>query len=629
MSTDKPVPAPAPLTAFDSACESAIQSQSGLPLEKGEIWIDDVLPAGRGQRARAYCNSITNFAMQAFWLDEQVDVANDALQEVCRLFLDDPPAMHESHSFHWSGSILGRLWEFFGPDGSRSSAISQETQDLMLEMMWVWASRVSPILNPDPTHIWRVPNTENHHAMGAVTAWTLSKFLRRDKRYADRVYDDGRSAAEHYAAWADYFKAYFLSRAEKGQYIEIACATYNGPTIQMWYNLFDFSEDPELGRLAGAFLDLFWMSWAEDQIDGVRGGAKTRIYQRNSRHRDEGGGAKMASLCFGDRETGRLSNGEWVVVTSGYRPPEMAFALADDVDKRGEYEVTQRYMGLWEPGWERRVEYPVLPFGIVGLREDFGGLLRYSYNTPDFSIGTFMLEPRPREEWSGSASQNRWQGVIFRGHPDARIVPECRSTDRDENPRSDTYNQHWSVQKLGTLITQKLSSEFSRFTDKSRVWISGSGLSEPIVKDEWVFVESGGAYAAIRVVDGGFVWDDPEGDDVGCWMRCNDSLSPIIIEVDRRTNHDNIDAFSARVTSRTMCFEDRVLTYEGLSGHRFKLYADYSRLPEVDDQQVNLAPHKVCDSPFIQSTWGSGIVDLTYADESRRLDFRAGDRRAS
>jgi hypothetical protein len=604
---------------FEARCTAYIQAETGKILQKAAIPVDS---EGRGRRSRQYASGITNFAMQAFCLNEQLDLANDALQELCRLYLSDSNDLHEAHSFHWCGATYGRLWEFFGPEGSRAAnRMSAETQALMLEMMWAWAETVSSTLDPDPEHIWRVPNTENHHAMGAVTAWSLSKFLSRDRAYRDRVYNDDRTPAEHYAGWTAYFKTYFRSRAGKGQCIEIASNVYNGPTIQMWYNLFDFVEDPELRRLAGAFLDLYWASWAEDQIDGIRGGGQTRVYQRHSRVRPSGGLAKMASLYFGSRNGDRLSNGEWTVVTSNYCPPELVFHLALDIEGRGEYEATQRNMGLWEPGWERVSVYPVLPFGVVGLREDYGGILRYSYNTPDYIVGTLMVEALPLEEWSGAATQNRWQGVIFSGHPDARIVPECRTNDLTSNPRSDTYNQHWSVQKRSALVTQRLGSEYSREAVESRIWISGAGLSEPVEDSGWVFVQSVGAYAAIRVVDGGYVWEGTAKSPAGKWLRCRDNLSPIVIDVGRKSDFADLEDFVERIHANLLTYANNELNYTGLDGNALTLYADFSRIPRIDGLPVDYAPRRVYDSPHIQSDWDSGFVDLTYAGQSCRLDF--------
>lgn len=47
--------------------------------------------------------------------------------------------------------------------------------------------------------------------------------------------------------------------------------------------------------------------------------------------------------------------------------------------------------------------------------------------------------------------QNRWQGVIFAGDPNARTFPQCVGLRNGK-----TYNPQWSVQNKGTLIVQKL-----------------------------------------------------------------------------------------------------------------------------------------------------------------------------
>jgi hypothetical protein len=603
---------------FPAFCEQVIESQRGLPFLRAEIVSDW---KGRGNMCRGFTNSVTNFAMQAFWLDEQLEEANQALRDLCDYYLTHPGDLHESRSFHWAGATLSRLWCFFGPGGSRATdRIDALTQSRMLEMFWTWSSVVSPILDPDASHIWRVPNTENHHAMGAVTAWALSKFLSESTDYADRTYTDGRSAREHQVAWEGFLKTYFRSRAGKGQCIEIACATYNGPTLHMWYSLVDFAEDPVLRRLARMFLDLFWMSWAEDQIDGVRGGGKTRVYQRDSRKHNTGGLTKMAELYFGKQDEDRLSIGQWVVATSRYRLPDIVYRLALDTEGRGSYEVSQRCMGLWEEGWVREISLPVLPFGVAGLRDDFGGILRYSYCTPEFVIGTLMTEALPHDRWSRSATQNRWQGVVFRGHPDARIVPECRSVSR-EDARSDTYNQHWSVQKEGALIVQKLDDRFSEYADESRVWFSRSGLSEPTEQDGWVLVESDGAYAGVRVVYGGFAWDDPEGYQQGRWLRCLDSVSPIVIEVGLKRDYADLGTFGVKLAERQCEMAGDVLTYESLAGHRLTLHAGYASVPEIDGDPVDYAPERVYDSPHIRSDWDSGLVRLQYGSDRVDLDF--------
>jgi hypothetical protein len=114
-------------------------------------------------------------------------------------------------------------------------------------------------------------------------------------------------------------------------------------------------------------------------------------------------------------------------------------------------------------------------------------------------MGTPMTEARPLEDWAAISSQNRWQGVIFAGEHDARIVPIVRPKDNRV-----AMNAQWSVQSKGSLITQKLKHHEGGA--EMIVWMSKEGLSAPVEENGMVFVEAEGAYAAIRVATGGFKW---------------------------------------------------------------------------------------------------------------------------
>lgn len=609
---------------FEDRWGLLVAAQKGKPFEPAAIDYDW---NNRGNFTRKYANSVTLFAMQAFHLVEHMDEANDALQKLCQHYLDHPTDLYEAHSFHWSGALYNRLWAFFGEEGSVAAGrIGEDTQALMLEMMWAWSRKASVDLDPstDSDGMWRFPNSENHHAMGIVTTLGFCGVLKSHANYAARAFEDGRNASEHYSAWTAYLKAYFRARAGKGQSVEIASKSYNAHTIQMWYNVFDFAADAVLRRMSGDFIDLYWATWAEEQIDGIRGGGKNRIYQGPGSRTAAGGGVvDMAALYLGDRVDGKINAMDWVVATSGYRMPLEVMRLALDVEARGEYEVVQRCMGLAERGWERTPLPPVVPFGFSGLRSDFGGFLRYSYCTPDFVMGTLMSEARPYTDWSPGAAQNRWQGVIFRGHTDAAIVPECLAVDTHLNLQNhaNTVNQHWSVQAKGTLITQKLACpELSKQTGDSRVWISSQGLTEPVEKDGWVFVESDGAFAGVRVARGGYAWDAEEPGK-GRWLRCEDDLSPIVIEVGRKVNYASAEAFGDAVAKTVLTMRGDVLEYESVGGDWFVFHVDYSAVPKINDTDVDYAPGKVYDSPYVKSDWDSGVVKITYDGNVRVLDF--------
>ena len=129
MSIDIDTQVRAQSDGFPEFCERVIESQRGLSSVRAEIVPDW---KGRGNMCRGYTNSVTNFAMQAFWLDEQVAEANQALRSLCDHYLTHQDDLHESHSFHWAGATFSRLWCFFGPGGSRATdRIDAQTQSRM------------------------------------------------------------------------------------------------------------------------------------------------------------------------------------------------------------------------------------------------------------------------------------------------------------------------------------------------------------------------------------------------------------------------------------------------------------------------------------------------------------------
>lgn len=85
-------------------------------------------------------------------MGEQRDTAEVALQELCHHYLSCPHDLRESHSFHWSGVVFGRLWAFFGPpmsstmtmtpdegcDPVQASSYSKEEKGIAPSVLFLW-----------------------------------------------------------------------------------------------------------------------------------------------------------------------------------------------------------------------------------------------------------------------------------------------------------------------------------------------------------------------------------------------------------------------------------------------------------------------------------------------------------
>jgi hypothetical protein len=172
---------------------------------------------------------------------------------------------------------------------------------------------------------------------------------------------------------------------------------------------------------------------------------------------------------------------------------------------------------------------------------------------------------------------------------------------------------------MGTLISQKL--KYSKETGRVRVWFAADDLSEPTEEKNWVFSESSGAYAAVCVVRGGSHWEDSNSRAKGKWLYCDDEYSPVILEVDQKSNYKSFKAFRAKVLGNPLSLAGEVLHYTGIYGDAFTFFADYSKAPTINGVRVNYAPAKVYDSPFLKAEWNSGVVHIQKGAKLLVLNF--------
>ncbi len=613
--TSAPRHSDAQLTAiregFTARAAAIFASEKGQPLHRAEKRAP--LSPGRAGFVRAYSFSLVEFAARCLWLNELTADANAALQENADFYLAHPREIFDKDNFHWHSESLLRLVELFGSTGTRRvGALTAATEKKILESVWLYCRRRAGAAKTHEhlaeaddavSHTWYVKESENHHVQSFTTLWHFAQLARHRADFRDRRYDDGRTAAEHCADWNRYAKFYLLERARKGLFIEMMSPAYNATLLKGVFNFHDFAEDPELRRRAGLFLDLYFAYWGQEQIDGVAGGGKSRIYS-DVAPRPLG----LGHLFFGVGPAPALQSELITALTTTWRPSLVVVDLVCDRPGRGTYEVIQRPLGLAADS----AHYAPPDYH---LRTDYGGIVRYSYCTPEFILGTVLSEARPETDWTMISSQNRRQGALFAGDPLAVISPQCEAT-RDHR----AYNMQWSVQRRGTLITQKLKT--AKGTGAARIWFSGAGLTAPTEERGWVFTASAGAYAAVKVVRGGTRWEAVTAPVPGRWLYCEDEYSPVILEVAPQHRYASPAAFRAAVTAaRLDAAPGKPLRLRGLDGDTFTFFPDYSAPPRINDIPVDYAPARAFDSPFLQADWNSGRVHVRHRTRQLTLDF--------
>ncbi|HCK11398.1 MAG: hypothetical protein CME21_20935 [Gemmatimonadetes bacterium] len=605
------------VAAFDKRVGAYFRAESGSPLLRARK--RPPLDPGRGNYVRAYSYSLVGFAARCLYLGEMLDEANAALAENAQHYIDNPLDILDRDSFHWHAETVLRLIEMYGSNGTKHPGrLTSKTESLALQPIWEYVRKVSTLekAEHEESETWHIYLSENHHAMMFTLCWHFAKLAKDRYEYQDLRYEDGATAEEHYRAWSEYFVTYCRERARKSPCIEMMSDGYNSTLIKGFYNFFDFG-DARVRRSAGLFLDLYFAYWAQEQIGGVQGGGRSRIYFHNAfRHNPNHGNAPLAWLYFGIGDQPEVYGHDVNAALSEYRPPGVIADIARDVDGRGRYIVRQRPQGLGKTGIPTKNAHTAVP---TRMRTDGGGIIRYSYCEPAFILGTPMTEARPIEDWAAISIQNRWQGVIFSGEDDARIVPIVRPVDHRV-----TMNAQRSMQSQGCLITQKI--KYSKGAAEMIVWLSKEGLTVPSEEDGVVFVEAEGAYAAVRVVTGGYTWmggrfESDRNIREGLTLIANEEFAPVILEVMSKSYVASYEAFKDKVKASEANLDGDLLTYESIYGDKMTFNTSGGAPPTINGEPIDYSPKMVFESPFLNAEWNNGVVTVSKGKRKKVLDF--------
>ncbi|MFI4910153.1 MAG: hypothetical protein ACIAQZ_00655 [Sedimentisphaeraceae bacterium JB056] len=546
-----------------------------------------------------------NFALAALYQNTRLDDANQAVADAYALYSES------TQDFEWTGNHLTRIYEFFAADSLYwPGRLTADSEAKICELLYNWARANSKIVDTEieQSRTWFIYGSENIDSQNDATCWGAARILSRTAPYNTMSYDDGFTISEHYAAWKAYYKEYFRERGRAGGVVEVS-SSYNSYTMMGWYNIYDFETDLELKDLAGKTLDLYWADWAQEQLEGVRGGGKTRFYPNNATTAS-GDSIYSSSWFYVEKgSAGSKHPNQMMLATSGYRMPLVVMDMALDTQGRGAYEAVTRKLGL-----ELNPRPDGLDDSIYTFDPENGGLSKYTFCTPDYIMGSLFMNKRPREDWTTVSHQNRWVGVIFSGHADARIYPDCRGT---VAPAYSTHNATWSVQSKGTMITQKLST--SAYTDDMTVFFSSTATGLYRYEDSgWVFADVQNCYAAVKPAFGGYYWESENR------MILREEYSPVVLEVALKTDYADLAAFKVDVKDNFFSYNDVTgeFVYEAIQSRgTLKFYAQSDDIPTINDEPINPQPASVYQSPFINSQWRSGVVDITKDERVLTLDF--------
>jgi hypothetical protein len=597
----------------------------------------------------------------------------------------------------WETPYYIRLYYTFSSRaGKYPGRLKPETEALLLETLWD-RTVVKNDISWTRDSTWDMVGSENHDLQAKACNFISSRIFMNEPGYRDRVYpnhgygqgnyyghggyygpgvkhldrhgggraknSDGKAyrAADHYAAWRDFFKEYVQERSKRGFFLENGSPGYFKMTMSFIDLAHHYSGDEELERYIDNFVSLVWAEWAQTSISGRRGGPRTRYRYALSGDSERGTG-DLASFMVGGPGNGQMF-WQWGLLND-YELPPIVWGMMLDRKALGAFTYTARGIGE---------EKPIMPRPLGAERSTLldvdSRFVKQTYVTPDYTLGTQMDHPLAIHSHLSIA--DRWHGMTVSRAEDAMVVPVALPKEKSINnqaPKEYELNlMLQTVQNENVLVAQQyrrwtaLHPEWfpadHRVYDRDvGVWV-GKDWEERIERDGWVFLRSGDVFSAVRPV----TWDEPyerslkstgTGNQVffnkpfdeptvrvcakcytwnaaGSIMQLQDNYSAIIIEASSQARHASFQAFMSDVLDnpialyKTVVPGFHVLTYTGTGKDAKEIVFNLGapEIPTVGGKYLNYEHPWTFDSPYLRSPYKSGVVTLRYRDEERVFDF--------
>lgn len=541
----------------------------------------------------------------------------------------------------------------FAMDGSENHDLDSKVASLLASKIFMehpeWAEKVLPNIGKGSGSGYWFHQDGDKHVYGPEG---LANWAEGDtKRYTSR---------DHYHAWVEYFHRFIKDRAKSGFFLEKASGHYMTYTMGYLFDMYTWCGDDKLKQATRSLLDVIWVEWAIDQIHGVRGGSKNR-YKHQTYPTPRGlrdSFSEIGQFFFGG--SGNAQHNYFSTMLSDYEMPEVVWRLAFDRKELGNFAYASRQLGespadyVGVPGWERTI-----------VNNPISRLIRYSWITPDYILGTQMDHPGATH--NHLSANGRFQGLIFAEPRGAAVYVKGIEDEKEfASPARDyPYNNTMvrSVQEEQVAIFQGAR----RILRQSPAWfpneayeleamVVGFAKAQHIEEENgWIFVQNGEGFLAVRVVDGlqvpmkstgnaanrgtvdyplesehvdlvetPYVWNQTRDK-----IKFNDTWSPVIFEAGRLDDFGSIAEFKKYILSNKVTLLKTVVPgfyrlryeYGANNEKRIDFNAANLQIPRVNGHPVEYSPSWLFYSPYLNSEYQSGVISYGVPDtvETKRF----------
>jgi hypothetical protein len=387
--------------------------------------------------------------------------------------------------------------------------------------------------------------------------------------------------------------------------------------------LYAYAEDPEMKLRAQMMLDYIIADFAAESLNGMYGGAHSRVYESEAVEPWLGSNTRFAWLLFGLGPF--VPSGESLqLALSGYRPPEILHRIALD---RAEPYVHREL---------KRTRHRIRNSDVRNAP-----VYKYTKMRPEYALGSSqggLLQPIQQKTWHllwAVDDVREARNTLFALHPYS-------------SPREGTmyFAEHWH------MVTELIVRSKREF-DSPTKWTGGSpyeqvfqyedvvialydipeGTRFPHVTgffsrdlstidvDEsgWIFARGGDALIAYFPL-APYEWVHEEGGDRR--LHSPHLRNGAVVQVAPASAHVDFDSFKQAVRAtqiETSTAEGPRVLFRSLDGDL--LEAAYGDPPRVNGMAVDYANWPLFEGPFMRADPGSRRLELRHGTMRRTLDF--------
>ncbi len=550
-------------------------------------------------KARSYVYK----ALANLYLSTDVQKANDILNDTKIKDYESFIVADNAFVLYWTIPALIRCYIMFNcENGTHGKCLLPETCENIKRVLDRFVKAHIDRLFTDKHEPLRIVGSENHEMLQRSSIVLISQILKSDKAYKNEILPDSRTYGQLFEYACEFMILYFKTRAKIGGFVE-GSDNYRMVTLESIYNLMDLCKNESVAKLAQMMADITWIEYVTENVNSVRGCAKTRVYNRES---DAGRGylwfERVGNMYF-DYHDNNAEEFLIIFSLSNYLPPEISYDIMKEV-KKTEFESMSRIPGVGRTSCTM-IRNEVVPLYFL---DDEKSITKYTYVTPEFIMSSLMQDEREQLIWL--SAQNRWAGTVFSGDTEARLYI------RYESDEVAIYKPMHIVQKGSVMITKNTSDI------PVGLYISDfDSQKELVLEDGWLFGEIQNCYYAVKQVDGGMYVKDGQ-------IVFEKNNEPIVTDIKSKREYKSFDAFKEHIRKNLLVKVGDFVFYQDAErltdGVGLNYDSDKEDYRMVCGDNVRFDSDMMIDNPYIKSVFKSGIIDVGITGKGLRYDFDKG-----